>query len=108
MHRMRSFRMKNITNRMAFLNKQIWAKKKQEEKNMPHVEIKCYPGRSEEVKKKCAEKVAAEVAELLGCNISAVSVAIKEVEKENWKEQVYDGQIFADEKALYVKPGYTC
>ncbi len=31
---------------------------------MPHVEIKCYPGRTEEVKQKCADKVAADVAEL--------------------------------------------
>ena len=27
---------------------------------MPHVEIKCYPGRTEEVKKACAERVAAD------------------------------------------------
>ena len=34
---------------------------------MPHVEIKCYPGRTEEVKQKCADKIAADVAELMGC-----------------------------------------
>ena len=74
---------------------------------MPHVEIKCYPGRTEEVKQKCADKIAADVAELMGCNLSSVSVAIKEVRQEDWKEQVFEGQIFADEDALYVKPEFT-
>ena len=27
---------------------------------MPHVEISCYPGRTEEMKQKCAEKIAEE------------------------------------------------
>ena len=50
---------------------------------MPHVEIKCYPGRTEEVKTKCAEEVAKTVAASLGCDESSVSVAIKEIEKED-------------------------
>ena len=33
---------------------------------MPHVEIKCYPGRTEEVKTKCAEEVAKAIAETMG------------------------------------------
>lgn len=75
---------------------------------MPHVEIKCYPGRSEEIKKACAEKVAAQVAESLGCPSTAVSVSIKEIPQEDWKNKVYDGQIMADKDSLYVEPGYTC
>ena len=75
---------------------------------MPHVEIKCYPGRSEEIKKACAEKVAAQVAESLGCPSTAVSVSIKEIPQEDWKDKVYDGQIMADKDSLYVEPGSTC
>lgn len=75
---------------------------------MPHVEIKCYPGRTEELKKKCADKVAEAVAETFGCSISSVSVAIKEIPKEEWKEKVWDVEIVPNEKNLYVKPGYTC
>jgi len=74
---------------------------------MPHIEIKCYPGRDEETKKACAEKVASVAAETLGCNLSSVSVTIKEVEKENWKSEVWDGQIVADKKCLYKEPGYS-
>lgn len=73
---------------------------------MPHIEIKCYPGRSDEQKKLCAEKVAKAAAEALGLSTSTVSVAIKEIEKENWKKDVWDKQIVPDEKYLYKKPEY--
>lgn len=75
---------------------------------MPHVEIKCYPGRSEEVKAKCAEEVTRAVAASMGCDESAVSVAIKEIEKEDWKSKVWDTQIAPEMDGLYKKPGYTC
>ena len=75
---------------------------------MPHVEIKCYPGRTEAVKRKCAEKIAADVAAILDCPSTAVSVSIKEIAQEDWKDKVYDGQIMADKDSIYVAPGYTC
>ena len=74
---------------------------------MPHVEIKCYPGRSEEVKGKCALEVSKVIAETMGCDESSVSIAIKEIAKEDWKEKVWDPQIAGDDN-LYKKPGYTC
>lgn len=72
---------------------------------MPHIQINCYPGRTKEMKQNCADKVAATVAETLGCNISSVSVAFNEIEQSDWKD-FYNNTIMADEKALYVKPGY--
>ena len=74
---------------------------------MPHVEIKCYPGRSEEQKARCAEEVTKAITETLGCDATSVSVAIREIEKEDWKEKVWDTQI-APDNGLYKKPGYTC
>ena len=74
---------------------------------MPHVEIKCFPGRTEEQKIKCAEEVTKAIAETMGCNESSVSVAIKEVAQDDWKAKVWDTQIASDDK-LYKKPGYTC
>jgi 4-oxalocrotonate tautomerase len=74
---------------------------------MPHVEIKCFPGRTEEQKQRCAEKVAEDIAETLGCELSAVSVAIIDVPREEWKEKVLDVDIIPNEKYLYIKPGYT-
>ncbi len=75
---------------------------------MPHVEIKCYPGRTDEQKNKCAEEITKAITETLGCDASSVSVAIKEIEKEDWKDKVWDAQIVADDEFLYKKPGYTC
>jgi 4-oxalocrotonate tautomerase len=75
---------------------------------MPHVEIKCYPGRTEEVKTKCAEAVAKAISETMGCDTSSVSIAIKEIEKEDWKAKVWDTQITPEMDSLYKKPGYTC
>ena len=75
---------------------------------MPHVEIKCYPGRTEEQKLMCAEEVTAAIVKTMGCEASSVSVAIKEINKEDWKNEVWDPQIIAESDALYRKPGYTC
>lgn len=74
---------------------------------MPHVEIKCFSGRTDEQKTRCAEKIAKDIAEILGCETSSVSVAIKDIPPEDWKEKVWDADIVPDEKYLYKKPGYT-
>lgn len=75
---------------------------------MPHIEIKCYSGRSEEVKKALADKIAADVVEMLGVGEKSVSIAITEVDKENWKKDVWDVSIAPDMDKLYVKPDYKC
>ena len=75
---------------------------------MPHVEIKCFSGRTEEQKKRCAESIAEVIAETLGCEVSSVSVAIKDVPEEEWKELVWDASIVPDMEELYKKPGYKC
>ena len=74
---------------------------------MPHVVIKCFPGRTEEQKTKCAEEVTKAIAETMGCNESSVSVDIKEIAQDDWKDQVWDKEILPLEN-LYKKPGYTC
>ncbi|MBO4460581.1 MAG: tautomerase family protein [Clostridiales bacterium] len=70
---------------------------------MPHVDIKCYPGRTEEQKKLCAEKITQDIVETLGCDPRHVSVAIKEVAKEDWEEKMVNGIIAEDEPYLYKK-----
>lgn len=75
---------------------------------MPHVEISCFPGRTDEQKNLCAEKIAEVVADTLGCKISSVSVAIKDVLEDDWKENVWNAKIIPDDLYLYKKPGYTC
>ena len=74
---------------------------------MPHVKIKCFPGRTENQKILCAEKIAEAVAETLGCDVSSVSIAFEEINREDWKEKVWDTEISANINSLYKKPGYT-
>ena len=75
---------------------------------MPHVEIKCFAGRTDEQKRICAERISEVIAETLGCKTSSVSVAIKDVAEEDWKKEVWDKSIVPDSRYLYKKPGYTC
>ncbi len=74
---------------------------------MPHVIVKLYPGRTEEQKKRLAEKIAADVAEIAVCEEKSVSVAIEEIEKEEWADTVYKPDILDNEEKLYKKPGYN-
>ena len=53
---------------------------------MPHVEINCFSGRTDEQKHICADRVADVIAETLGCKKSSVSVAIKDIPEEEWKK----------------------
>ena len=75
---------------------------------MPHIEIQCFPGRTDEQKKQCAERIADVVAETLGCKTSSVSVAITDVPEEAWKEKVWDRYIAPELNDLYKKSDYTC
>lgn len=75
---------------------------------MPHVDIKCFSGRTDEQKRECAAQIAEVVANTLGCETSSVSVAIKDVEKSEWKNEVWDKHIIPDERYMYKKPGYSC
>ena len=75
---------------------------------MPHIEIKCFSGRTEEQKRQLAEKITDDVAEILGTKKSSVSVAIHDVAQDDWKAQVWDKEIAPEMESLYKKPGYTC
>jgi 4-oxalocrotonate tautomerase len=74
---------------------------------MPHVIVKLYPGRSEEQKKKLAEEIAKDVVTIAKCEEKSVSVAIEDVEKEDWAERVYQPDILNNKEHLYKKPGYN-
>ena len=74
---------------------------------MPHVEVKCYAGRTDEQKKLCAERIAEVVAETLDCTLAGISVAVKDVEKEDWKTEVWDKVIVPDREYMYKEPGYS-
>lgn len=70
---------------------------------MPHISIKMYPGRTEEVKKELAEKTKEFIMEQMNMEEKYISVSVEEYEKENWKEEVVD-KICPEE--LYVKANF--
>ena len=74
---------------------------------MPHVIVKLYPGRSEEQKSRLAEQIVKDIVAMAKCEEKAVSVAIEEIQPENWAEQVYKPEILGNWEKLYKKPGYN-
>jgi 4-oxalocrotonate tautomerase len=74
---------------------------------MPHVILKLYPGRSDRVKEQLVEKIVKDVVALAKCEEKSVSVAIEEVEPEDWPEKVYKPDILDKAHTLYKKPGYN-
>lgn len=73
---------------------------------MPHINIKMYPGRTEEMKKNLAKKLTEALVDSIGASEGSISVAIEEVEKDCWPKEVYKPEIIDKEATLYKKPEY--
>ena len=74
---------------------------------MPHISIKLYPGRSEQQKVQLAEQIVKDVISLLESSEDSISVAIEEINPEDWVEKVYQPEILNNPEKLYKKPGYN-
>ena len=74
---------------------------------MPHVIVKLWPGKSEQQKRQLAEAIATDVMHALHYGEESVSVAIEEVESQDWAEKVYKPDILNNAEKLYKQPGYT-
>ena len=74
---------------------------------MPHVIVKLWPGKSEQEKVRLAEEIVKDVTKVLNYGEESVSVAIEEVEPQDWAEKVYQPDIVNNSEKLYKKPGYA-
>jgi 4-oxalocrotonate tautomerase len=74
---------------------------------MPHVIVKLWPGKSEQHKRRLAQAITDDVMRVLNYGDESVSVAIEEVDPNDWAEQVYRSDIVRHADRLYKKPGYT-
>jgi 4-oxalocrotonate tautomerase len=74
---------------------------------MPHVIVKLWPGKSEEQKTRLVLEIVKDVTKVLNYGEESVSVAIEEVEPQDWAEKVYQPDIVNNSERLYKKPGYT-
>ncbi len=73
---------------------------------MPHVIVKLNTGRSEQQKARIAEAVTRAIMATANTTEDAVSVAIEDVEPDDWVEAVYKPDIVGNAGRLYKKPGY--
>lgn len=73
---------------------------------MPHVSIKCYPGKTVEEKERLAKKILDDIVEVFEVEEDGVSISIQDVEKEKWEKEVWEKEIIGKEDILYKKPGY--
>lgn len=73
---------------------------------MPHIIVKLWPGRSEDQKEALALRLTEAMQEALAADEKSISIAIEEVPKEKWNEEVYQPDILAKENLLYKRPGY--
>jgi 4-oxalocrotonate tautomerase len=73
---------------------------------MPHVIVKLWPGKSEDQKRRLAEGITKEVMKVLNYGEESVSVAMEEVQSQDWTEKVYKPDIKGKWDKVYKKPGY--
>jgi len=74
---------------------------------MPHVIVKLWPGKSEQQKTRLAEAITKDVMSIFNYGEESVSVAMQEIEPQDWAKKVYNPDILAKPEQLYKKPGYT-
>jgi 4-oxalocrotonate tautomerase len=73
---------------------------------MPHISVKLYSGRSEQQKARLAQEICKALTEVLRCEEKSVSVAIEDINPEDWTEKVFKAEIVGHIDKLYKKPGY--
>ena len=75
---------------------------------MPHVDIKCFPrDLNDEQKTALAADIAEVIIRHFNSKDGSVSVALNQVNPEDWKEQVWDTEIGPKLDVLIKKPGYS-
>ena len=74
---------------------------------MPHVNVKLWPGKSHQQKRRLAEAITKDVMDILHYGEESVSVALEEVTAQDWVEKVYKPDIKNKWDKLYKKPGYS-
>ena len=74
---------------------------------MPHVNIKMYPGRSEDVKQELTDAIVKDVLSIVKCDEKWISVVFEEIDSAQWPQKVYKPEILDKQDKLYKKPGYN-
>ncbi|GHB13419.1 tautomerase family protein [Salinicola rhizosphaerae] len=73
---------------------------------MPHLTLKLASGRSEAVKQQLAEAFTRDLVEIAGAEPGQVSIAIEDVDIQDWRRLVYEPIVAPVLPVLYKQPGY--
>jgi 4-oxalocrotonate tautomerase len=75
---------------------------------MPHIDIKCFPrDLNDDQKAALAQDIVQVIIRHFDSKDSSVSVALNQVQPEDWKVQVWDTEIGPNLDKLIKKPGYS-
>lgn len=74
---------------------------------MPHISIKMYPGRSDDMKQQLADAIVREVLSVVQCDEKWISVVVEDIDSAEWPQKVYKPEILDKQDQLYKKPGYN-
>jgi 4-oxalocrotonate tautomerase len=97
---------RNRQNHSALIQKHEQPEPEQQERIMPRVIVKLWPGKSEQQKTRLAEAISKNVMDILHYGEESVSVAMEEVQSQDWLEKVYKPDVKNKCDMLYKKPGY--
>lgn len=73
---------------------------------MPHVNVRMYPGRTDEQKRALTAKIIEAFDEALDIPSNWLTVAIEEVDPDDWMADVVGPEIRAKQQLLYKEPEY--
>lgn len=73
---------------------------------MPHVIVKMFAGRSDEEKKRLSDALTLAMINALGASERSISVAIEDVDPQEWTEKVYNTDILSRPELIFKSPGY--
>jgi 4-oxalocrotonate tautomerase len=68
---------------------------------MPHVIVKLYPGRTEEMKKTLADEITKTLIKVLNSKETAISVGIEDVAQSEWDDKVYQPDVVSKMSTIY-------
>jgi len=74
---------------------------------MPHIIVKIAAGRTVQEKTDLANALANVAIETLAIEPATISVAVEDVNRGDWLEEVYKPEILAKQDKIYRKPGYN-
>ena len=74
---------------------------------MPHIIVKLWKGKTEAQKKKLADELTKTAMSVIGYSEESFSVAVEDIEPNEWKEKVYQPDIIKQKEKLYKEPGYN-